>query len=289
MKKRFISIGLGLVIIFILYNAISTNKAKGFIWEASKGKKSIYLIGTLHPGKSSINYENKTLNNIMNETEALAVEVDVTDKNNEKELTQDTQEKMYLKEGEIKDLLSNKEKEKFDKILKELDINYGDVKNLTPSGFSDVVNAMIANEANMETLGTEGFLINNYKSKGKVVIELENHKIQSMVLESDEKDLKAFVNNFKNKDVLFKDSIDHFNNIVEAYIKGDETYFLETEAIGETKINKERNINMADKIDKLAKENKRYAAAIGTYHFFGKYSILKNLENKGYSIRRLEC
>lgn len=289
MKKRFISIGLGLVIIFILYNAISTNKAKGFIWEASKGKKSIYLIGTLHPGKSNINYENKTLNNIINETEALAVEVDVTDKNNEKELTQDTQEKMYLKEGEIKDLLSNKEKEKFDKILKELDINYGDVKNLTPSGFSDVVNAMIANEANMETLGTEGFLINNYKSKGKVVIELENHKIQSMVLESDEKDLKAFVNNFKNKDVLFKDSIDHFNNIVEAYIKGDETYFLETEAIGETKINKERNINMADKIDKLAKENKRYAAAIGIYHFFGKYSILKNLENKGYSIRRLEC
>lgn len=289
MKKRFISIGLGLVIIFILYNAISTNKAKGFIWEASKGKKSIYLIGTLHPGKSNINYENKTLNNIMNETEALAVEVDVTDKNNEKELTQDTQEKMYLKEGEIKDLLSNKEKEKFDKILKELAINYGDVKNLTPSGFSDVVNAMIANEANMETLGTEGFLINNYKSKGKVVIELENHKIQSMVLESDEKDLKAFVNNFKNKDVLFKDSIDHFNNIVEAYIKGDETYFLETEAIGETKINKERNINMADKIDKLAKENKRYAASIGIYHFFGKYSILKNLENKGYSIRRLEC
>ncbi|MCQ4699381.1 TraB/GumN family protein, partial [Paeniclostridium sordellii] len=93
------------------------------------------LVGTLHPGKSNVNYNNRILNKLMNKTDALAVEIDVTNENNIKKLDKDEKEKMYLKDGEIKDVLSNKEKIKFEKILKELDSNYDDIKNLTPTGF----------------------------------------------------------------------------------------------------------------------------------------------------------
>lgn len=287
MKKRIFNISIALVAILVLYGAMTSNRAKGFIWEASKNGKTIYLVGTLHPGKSNVNYNNRILNKLMNKTDALAVEIDVTNENNIKKLDKDEKEKMYLKYGEIKDVLSNKEKIKFEKILKELDLNYDDIKNLTPTGFLSCINTMIANEAKMEPLGSEGFMINKYKAKNKVITELENNEIQEEVLTFDEDHLKDFVNAFESKEDFFKEETGHFNNIVKYYIKGDEAYFLDTIEISETQSNKERNIKMADKIDKLARGNKKYLASAGVYHFFGKYSILENLKDKGYSIKKL--
>lgn len=39
MKKRIFNISIALVAILVLYGAMTSNRAKGFIWEASKNGK----------------------------------------------------------------------------------------------------------------------------------------------------------------------------------------------------------------------------------------------------------
>ncbi|MEN2256240.1 TraB/GumN family protein (plasmid) [Paraclostridium benzoelyticum] len=51
---------------------------------------------------------------------------------------------------------------------------------------------------------------------------------------------------------------------------------------------KDRNKNMANKINSLFKENKNYAVAIGIGHFVGHDSVLSYLENLGYRITKLD-
>lgn len=45
---------------------------------------------------------------------------------------------------------------------------------------------------------------------------------------------------------------------------------------------------MANEINRMVNENKKCAVVVGTYHFFGKNSILNELEQKGYKITKIE-
>lgn len=58
---------------------IQKDKAKGFFWEAKKDDKVVYLIGTLHPAKGNINYLNSAMEKVLDNTDALALEVNLND------------------------------------------------------------------------------------------------------------------------------------------------------------------------------------------------------------------
>ncbi|MEG0181031.1 MAG: TraB/GumN family protein, partial [Peptostreptococcaceae bacterium] len=103
--------------------------AKGFFWKATKDDKSIYLIGTMHPDKSNINYLNSTMEKVLNETDALALEINFSDEKVQKAIEKLDEENTYLKSDELKNLLTQPENEKLEKILESLDLKYEDVKN----------------------------------------------------------------------------------------------------------------------------------------------------------------
>ena len=49
-----------------------------------------------------------------------------------------------------------------------------------------------------------------------------------------------------------------------------------------------RNKAMTKKIDELFLDNETYTVAVGALHFFGDESIIKMLENKGYTVNSIE-
>lgn len=49
-----------------------------------------------------------------------------------------------------------------------------------------------------------------------------------------------------------------------------------------------RDEQMAKKIDELAKQKQKYIVSVGALHFFGENSILKNLENMGYTVTQIK-
>ncbi|WP_373598176.1 TraB/GumN family protein [Paraclostridium bifermentans] len=268
-------------------------KAKGFFWKAEKGNDSIYLVGTMHPSKSNINYLNDTMKKIQKETDALAVEVSSTNEKSVQEILKYIDENKYLKEGEIKDLLTKEEGDKLDKILKSLDVKYKDVKNMTPMGVCNEINYAILTKVGYQEDGSDIWLEDIYSSNYKKVIGLEDIKNHYSLLNSTTKKLKEDINSFNSKTVEEYEKT--LNECMYSFIKGDSNYMrerqeklFENDKESYDKVLTDRNIDMSNKIDKLAKEEDEYMVAVGTGHFFGPDNILKLLEDKGYKITKLK-
>ena len=82
-----------------------------------------------------------------------------------------------------------------------------------------------------------------------------------------------------------------FNNYVNSDIESAEKIeVLAREKDGEAYniVSTERNKGMADKIDELIKDGKKRVVAVGYRHYIGEDSVLDFLEEKGYTISKLE-
>lgn len=267
--------------------------AKGFFWKATKDDKSIYLIGTMHPDKSNINYLNSTMEKVLNETDALALEINFSDEKVQKAIEKLDEENTYLKSDELKNLLTQPENEKLEKILESLDLKYEDVKNLTPESVLNLIISEIWTRAGYTGSTSDMYLQNIYNSNNKKIVSLETIEEQAKLTNLTTSDLKDFIKAFNAKTI--ESDIKDINEVMYAFIKGD-SKFMEERVDNQykqdekqyNKILKDRNIKMANKIDELAKENNKYAIAVGTLHFFGKDSIIKQLEDKGYKVTKLK-
>lgn len=267
--------------------------AKGFFWKATKGDGSIYLIGTMHPDKLNINYLNNTMEKVLNETDSLALEINFSDEKVQETIEKLDEENTYLKSGELKDLLTEPEQEKLKKILESVDLNYNDVKNLTPKAVLSLITAEIYARAGYTGTTSDMYLQNIYNSNKKKIVSLETIEEQEELNDLTTMDLKDFIKAFNEKTI--ENDIKDINEVMDAFIKSD-SKFMEDRVENQyrqdeefyNKISKDRNIKMANKIDELAKENDNYAVAVGTLHFFGKDSIIKQLEDKGYKVTKLK-
>lgn len=288
-KKNIINISVGLIVVFIFVSAITHPKAKGFYWKANKGDDSVYLIGTTHSVQKNLDFKNKNLEKVLLDTQALALEVNFfTDKKIIEE--RDSQkESLKLEKGELKDFLSKEEQNKLNSLLSYFDIEYSSIANQSPEGFNGLIGVMMSYKAGLTESGLDSYLAHTYEEQGKKIYSLESREFQESILKSDVEDFKYLVNSFNKTDM--DDQIEFQKEFTDAFIDGDEKFMERTVEKYETKesreINKNRNENMANKIDELVKGDKKYAIAVGTYHFFGKDSIIKELESKGYKVDRI--
>lgn len=62
--------------------SIEKEVSKGYIWEATNGSTSVNLVGTIHLGSNNINFLNDDIKRIIDETDVLSVELDLSLKEN---------------------------------------------------------------------------------------------------------------------------------------------------------------------------------------------------------------
>ncbi|MEG2786620.1 MAG: TraB/GumN family protein, partial [Romboutsia sp.] len=257
-----------------------------------KGDDSIYLVASMQPSKPNLDYLNSEMKTILKDTNALALEINFTDQKAVKELQEQQQKELYLEKGELKNLLTKEEQTKLDKVLETLNLKYKDVKDLSPSGFLSLVKQVEAEKAGLTGTSLNSFIAEKFSKDKKEIVSLESNKTQLEILKKSTKDLQSFINTY-NTDKL-KSTTKSMNEDMDAFIKGDceymdkkanELYTKDQQSYD--KQYKDRDINMAKKIDTLAKEKNKYVVSVGTMHFFGNDNILKNLENMGYTITQL--
>ncbi|WP_168932673.1 TraB/GumN family protein [Paraclostridium bifermentans] len=278
-----------LIFIFIFISkSNSKNTAQGFYWEAKKDNKSIYLIGTIHVSKKEVNFLNDNLKYILDNTQALATETNSKDM--DPEFLKSIDSKKFLTKGELKDFLTDEEKNQLDEILKYFNLEYSDVSNLSIFGLNSLILQEIDSIDELDDEGLDMYLENQYKRADKDTVSLETlYDTEGLIKELlggtkflNIKDIKDEINNRKIFIDEFKDGNELFfeNNFKNGIKEVDaETYNLSI---------KDRNKNMANKINSLFKENKNYAVAIGIGHFVGDDSVLSYLENLGYRITKLD-
>lgn len=270
----------------------SAKATKGYIWEAKKGEDTVYLVGTMHPAPPDINFFNDKVNDIIEKTDTLAVELDLTDSTILKEVENYQKENFFLKKGELKDSLSSQEFEKLESILKDYGVKYENIKSASTDGLLVTINGLPYNMAGFTGEAFDIQLSKKYKELNKKVISLEAVKDQLDIhnTNNDTNVFKEFINKYDKK-TMIDDSIDITEKLFKGYEVGDKE--VAEKYVDKQKENKElydklivnRNVKMVEKIDKMVEEKNKFVVAVGYLHFFGEESIIKLLEEKGYEIK----
>ncbi|MGL5577317.1 MAG: TraB/GumN family protein [Sarcina sp.] len=275
---------------------VTEEATKGYIWEATKNNKSIYLVGTMHPAPVNVNYLNDTLDKIINESDVLGVELDITDKSILNEVNTLLLPAYMSKDASVKKRLSSENFSKLQTILDDFDISYASIKDYSDVGINAVLSQTTFNKIGFTGLTADSFLINKFKELNKEVTSLETPQLQADILAKTQamSSLDEILPEFDTKAYLDENS-KYCNELFDAYTTGNEsipTDVVKKQASELPKdiydgLHKNRNIGMVEKINSYMKEDKQYVIAVGYMHFFGDDSILKLLENEEYTITNL--
>lgn len=291
-----IFIFLGIAIYFSSLDLKSDFKpeAKGFQWEVTKNNKSMYLIGTMHPINKEYNYFNKNVKDIIRKTDVLAVEINPS----KEEIDNINAKNVYINGHSIEDELNENQIKNLKSICNEIGIDYKDIKNLKPHIIMNKLESVLYYKANLVMETFDDMLKDTIVSKGKRVVQLENMEFQMDLLSKINglESLKLNLNNYKKGKFLEsgEETIKYSKELMDGYAKGNKA--IMEKAIELQKKNPlsyrimitNRNKVMTKKIDELFLDNETYTVAVGALHFFGDESIIKMLENKGYTVNSIE-
>ncbi|MDC4239004.1 TraB/GumN family protein [Clostridium tertium] len=277
---------------------IEKEVSKGYIWEATNGSTSVNLVGTIHLGSNNINFLNDDIKRIIDETDVLSVELDLSLKEN----IEKTQSSGYLKDGKtIENYLSEDEINKLSSIINTLSpkFNIKEINNLNSFSLISLLTNLCYAKAGILGNGLDLIMINGVKLRKAngdniTINELEgvDYQLETINKTFTWEYLKKYLNDYSNSNI--DEEVDIAKNLFNAYKTGD-IEFIEESNNKMKNDNPEyykimltnRNIGMTNKIDELIKDGKNHTVAVGAAHFIGEDGILKLLEEKGYKITRV--
>lgn len=262
--------------------------SKGLLWMVKSDSATVYMLGSVHVSKPEMFPFNKTVEDAFNNSNNLAVEVNINDKES---ILKSQSKLIYDQNDNIYNHLSAAGKEKLDSLAKEYGLNSDAIKTLKIWVLSSALLSMQTNALGYSD-GVDAYFLN--KAAGKKILELEGMDFQVDLLNSftDEEQEKSFI-----LDVTpLKDTEVELNKLFDAYKACDEKTLTEmlvdeSKKVSENYYNKmylERNAGMADKIDGYLKTNDTYFVVAGAAHFLGDGSVIEQLKKKGYEVTRVD-
>ena len=276
--------------------SIEKEVSKGYIWEATNGSTSVNLVGTIHLGSNNINFLNDDIKRIIDETDVLSVELDLSLKEN----IEKTQSSGYLKDGKtIENYLSEDEINKLSSIINTLSpkFNIKEINNLNSFSLISLLTNLCYAKAGILGNGLDLIMINGVKLRKAngdniTIIEGVDYQLETINKTFTWEYLKKYLNDYSNSNI--DEEVDIAKNLFNAYKTGD-IEFIEESNNKMKNDNPEyykimltdRNIGMTNKIDELIKDGKNHTVAVGAAHFIGEDGILKLLEEKCYKITRV--
>lgn len=278
--------------------SIEKEVSKGYIWEATNGSTSVNLVGTIHLGSNNINFLNDDIKRIIDETDVLSVELDLSLKEN----IEKTQSSGYLKDGKtIENYLSEDEINKLSSIINTLSpkFNIKEINNLNSFSLSSLLTNLCYAKAGILGNGLDLIMINGVKLRKAngdniTINELEgvDYQLETINKTFTWEYLKKYLNDYSNSNI--DEEVDIAKNLFNSYKTGDIEFIEESNNKMKNDSPEyykimltDRNIGMTNKIDELIKDGKKHTVAVGAAHFIGEDGILKLLEEKGYKITRV--
>jgi uncharacterized protein YbaP (TraB family) len=251
-------------------------KNAGLLWRVEKSGRTSWLYGTMHLMHIDYAKPGPQIMMGMRSSDILAVEINFYEPQQPVENSQN--QKFELSKEQLARLQSAYQKE----CIKEYPAQ-------------PALNLLMISQANRQGLfdgyGPDARLMQIAKRMNKPIVQLETVEQQIKALtprsqlefsEQVNSGLKSFENG-----TLFS----HLGGLAKAWQRNDlQTFVQDSERMNEQdpafawRINYERNILMAGKIDDLHIQGNRVFVAVGAFHMTGKHGIPKLLEEKGYTV-----
>lgn len=262
-------------------------------YEICDENSCIYLLGSIHIGDEKVTKFNDNILDYYNKSKYLAVELDIQNI----DVTSSINDYMLDYGDTIDDKITLELKEKLNQFLQDKNSLYSyNILNKFKLGFINSYISLIATmELNMTESGVDDYFLTLAHNENKEIIELETYEEQMNLLlnYSDEIYIKQI-----------NDSIDNYDNIknslkelYESYVNEDyetlkkllsEDLSIDNRTEEEIEYTKamydDRNINMAESIEKFLSEDKEVFMIVGAAHVLGQNGIIDLLQNKNYKI-----
>lgn len=274
------------------------DEGNNLLWKISDNNSSVWILGSIHYADSSFYPLSKVIEQAFQESEALAVEMDVSDTETQIKTEEEFQKEGMFSEGEnLKDFLPDSLWEKLDSIAIVLGVPSEMFLPMRPWLAATVLASMAILSTGIEKdLGIDVVLLDSAANSGKEIIALETPREQvqsfSDVADSNETSgisyLETTFKEFENLKPMLK-------SILYAWKTADVKALqeqLKTENMTkvEEKLNQriynERNLKMAAKVEEFLKANKKIFVVVGVGHLILEDNVLEILSKKGYSIQK---
>lgn len=279
-------------VVEVIEEAVVYGDNKGFLWEVKNEEATIYLFGSIHMADDSLYPFHETVEKAFEASDVLGVEADVSDLKAIQALAPSL---MYEGDETVYNHLSEEGIKKFEMICSEI--------NLKPKLFEKfrvwVVgsNLMSMQLMKSEYSGTEGvdmYFLDQANKMDKHVEELEGMLFQIEMMNgfTDEQQESIFLSSLGTTEETIAD----FRVLYEFYLTGDEQlmtdYLFDTdnEMTSDDEVEEamliDRNVGMAEKIEDYLQTDQTYFVVVGLAHYLGENSVIKYLEDKGYTVER---
>ncbi len=261
---------------------------------------NIYLLGSIHAADDTAYPLNDKIMKSFNDSEYLAVEVDIVSLENDLEQSLKLANKLMYNDGTtIKDYLSEDLYNDMVEFLKEKKLYNHLYDNYKPAFFESLFENAMINDASLNAQkGIDIYFLNLAKENNKNILEIETAEMQyNLLLNStpklDEINIASLVYDYTA-------NVEELKKTYAAWKKGDETLLEEllneedTEGLTDEEIKlleqynesliTDRNYEMAFTLDKYFKEDKNVFCVVGLGHVIGDKGIVKLMLKKGYKV-----
>jgi uncharacterized protein len=264
---------------------------RGVLWEVSKDGRSAFLYGTVHVAKPKWDFPGPTIRTALSSSNALAVELDVTDPTLGARLQRERSMKKE-QDGSLQlfaesSVLAARASEQFRLACLD-EAKLGDA---TLASKVDLLPAFSARDAGLyPDFMIDASLIGFARATKKPVIALETSLEQVEALEQDNASIEA--------DLVSLERGDTRTQIVKLATAWANRDLAEIESLFPwcncaqdppliSRLIHRRNIVLAERIAHLYETQDGVFAAIGILHMIGPGSVLERLRGMGYSVRQL--
>ena len=274
------------------------DEGNNLLWKISDNNSSVWILGSIHYADSSFYPLSKVIEQAFQESEALAVEMDISDTETQIQTEEEfKKEGMFSENENLKDFLPDSLWNKLDSIAVVLGVPSEMFLPMRPWMAATVLASMAILSTGIEKdLGIDVVLLDSAANSGKEIIALETPKEQvqsfSDVADSNETSgisyLETTFKEFENLKPMLKSILHAWKT---ADIKALQE-LLKTENMTKTeeklnqKIYNERNFKMAAKVEEFLKTNKKIFVVVGVGHLILEDNVLEILSKKGYSIQK---
>lgn len=281
------------------------NSSTPLFYKITKDKSdtTIYLLGSIHAADETAYPLPEKVTEAFNESEYLAVEVDIV------KLTEDfdaqislAQKMMYSDGTTIKEHIGEELYNSMVEVLKEKSSYSTLYDSYKPAFFESLFENEIINDANMNSNdGIDMHFLNLAKEGEKQILEVESADFQYDLLlgfpdELGKLNLQRYVDDYDT-------SVEQLTTLYEAWKKGDivelEKMLFEEDDTEYTEEQKkliedynnaliiDRNYNMAKVLETYFDEEKNVFCVVGLGHIIGEEGIVQLLEKKGYIVEKI--
>lgn len=283
---------------------VKENNNKYCFWEVTskdlKGK--LYLFGSIHAADDTAYPLNEAVLNAYINSDSLAVECDIVAFEKNIAAQVETSKQLIYTDGTtITDHIDKETYEGLKKLLTDNNLYISTYDKCKPSMWESLADSLVVKKSGLDDKkGLDRFFLTQAKKDGKEILEVESVKFQMDMLAGFSDELMNLM--LKSYLTDFDKQVKSLNELYTVWKAGDTDKLYNLGSEEEDKLTEkdkaladdynkqmltDRNKGMVDKAEKYMADGKNVFYVVGAMHMVGDDGIVKLLEAKGYTVKRL--